>query len=182
MAILSKTALVAKINTLITTNGNNDITGAQVNEVLTDIVDSTFNAIDDSAIEGNWVDLEVLESSFDSEASNQATIKIYDLPAGGQVEGTVMIVDPGDEFTGGVISAVTAEVGIATVGSEDAQGSLNVHNPGTAPANINNDESTAMYDWDNPTEILCRLTATGGNLQDLTNGRLKIKLKVSQPK
>lgn len=50
MAALSLAALAGKINTLITTNGNKDITGAILNDLLQDFKDSGFNITSHTAI------------------------------------------------------------------------------------------------------------------------------------
>jgi hypothetical protein len=47
MAIQNKTDLLALVNANITTNGANGITGAELNAILTNLVDSGFNSIDD---------------------------------------------------------------------------------------------------------------------------------------
>lgn len=47
MAVLTRAALIAKINAFITTNGNKEITGAQLNEILQDISDSGFMQLDE---------------------------------------------------------------------------------------------------------------------------------------
>ncbi len=50
MSILSTTQLKQKIGQLITTNGNNEITGAQVNEILNDIADSKIDEGTEAAL------------------------------------------------------------------------------------------------------------------------------------
>jgi hypothetical protein len=52
MAILDRTQLKALINAIITTNGNNEITGATLNNVLQNIVDSLANLITDNSALG----------------------------------------------------------------------------------------------------------------------------------
>lgn len=47
MSALTKAQLTAKIDLLITTNANNEITGSNTNEILKDVVDSLINILDD---------------------------------------------------------------------------------------------------------------------------------------
>lgn len=48
MAVLGRAAIQALVTANITTNGTNAITGAQLNEILTDIIDSFLNTTDDA--------------------------------------------------------------------------------------------------------------------------------------
>ena len=47
MAQLTRAQIQTKITNWITTNGNKEITGAQVNEILTDMIDSGFLQLDE---------------------------------------------------------------------------------------------------------------------------------------
>ena len=47
MAVLTRAQIIAKINLYITTNGNKEITGAQLNEILQDMTDSGFLQLDE---------------------------------------------------------------------------------------------------------------------------------------
>lgn len=67
MAVLTRAAIIAKINAFITTNGNKEITGAQLNEILQNISDSGFMQLDEirtalstSYAAGNFLDWPVL--------------------------------------------------------------------------------------------------------------------------
>ena len=42
MSVISKAALIAEIDAWITTNGNDEITGAQLNKILKDLIDSGY--------------------------------------------------------------------------------------------------------------------------------------------
>jgi hypothetical protein len=48
MAVLTRTALAAKINNVITANNNRAITGAVLNDLLQDVVDSLLNISSDN--------------------------------------------------------------------------------------------------------------------------------------
>ena len=53
MAVLTRTALAAKINNVITSNNNKNVTGAILNDLLQDIKDSLFNLSTDNIIAQN---------------------------------------------------------------------------------------------------------------------------------
>lgn len=52
MAQLTRAAILTKINNWITTNGNREITGAQLNEILQDLLGSHWNIADDGTLAG----------------------------------------------------------------------------------------------------------------------------------
>lgn len=50
MSVLTREALQIKIDEFITSNANNQITGAQVNELFSDVSDSLLNTTSDSGL------------------------------------------------------------------------------------------------------------------------------------
>lgn len=123
-----------------------------------------------------WFELAIDYTYFSGIAATSGNAVLFSLPAGVMVLAT--IPKHTTSFSGGTVSACTAQVGIVGTPAKYAA-AFDVHQaPGSTKFAVN--QLAGMEDFGAGADVVVTLTATGGNLNTLTSGLLKVKMLLAR--